>query len=65
MVWASRKTEPFSLETMNFRDFAEHFVKNEYVKALYLDGFVSQVWHKGESMGTTGPFGPMIGAMDK
>jgi uncharacterized protein YigE (DUF2233 family) len=32
------------------------------VKALYLDGFVSQVWHKGESMGTTGPFGPMIGA---
>ena len=52
----------FALETMNFNEFAEHFIKNGCVKALYLDGFVSQVWHKGEPMGTRGPFGPMIGA---
>ena len=55
----------FALETMNFNDFAEHFIKNGCVKALYLDGFVSQVWHKGEPVGTSGPFGPIIGAMDK
>lgn len=52
----------FALETMNFKDFAEHFIRNGCVKALYLDGFVSQVCHKGEPMGTSGHFGPMIGA---
>ena len=49
----------FACKEMNFLDFARHFIENECIMALYLDGFVSEVWTPGKQ--TMGNFGPMIG----
>jgi uncharacterized protein YigE (DUF2233 family) len=51
----------FAVKWMRFREFAQFFIDNQCVNALYLDGGVSEKWEKGDLFATNGgPFGPMI-----
>jgi uncharacterized protein YigE (DUF2233 family) len=51
-----------SKEPVTFQEFANYFLKNGCTTAAYIDGVVSQSWHRGEKLPYAEEFAVMVGA---